>query len=108
MSHYMAAKEKQLTENHSRKQTHEYKTRWKAAKNTTVRTQHHYGLDSQQPDPPSEELERLRKEFYQREVEISLEDANYVKANTRKQSEDSLWHQQRRLRVTASNFVKIA
>ena len=36
------------------------------------------------------------------------EDAAYVEAHTRQQSEDSLWFQQRRLRLAASNFGKVA
>ena len=36
------------------------------------------------------------------------EDAAYVEAHMRQQSEDSLWFQQRRLRLTASNFGKVA
>ena len=70
--------------------------------------QHHYGPKSQQPDPSKEELDHLCAEYYSREVVTCTEDAAYVEAHTRQQSEESLWFQQRRLRLTASNFGKVA
>ena len=93
----------------TRKQSAQYKLRRTASKHTTTdNPQRHYDLNSQQPDPSKEELDHLCTEYYSREVVTCTEDAAYVEAYTRQQSEDSLWFQQRRLRLTASNFGKVA
>ena len=55
-----------------------------------------------------DELKRLCAEFYQREVAVSLEQRTTIELETRLQSETSTWYYQRRLRLTASNFGKVA
>lgn len=47
-------------------------------------------------------------EFFRREVNVDQQKATIVEEQTRLQSDDSLWFQQRRLRLTASNFEKVA
>ena len=109
MTAYMKSREKQLEKDCTRKQSAQYKLRRTASKHTTTdNPQRHYDLNSQQPDPSKEELDHLCTEYYSREVVTCTEDAAYVEAYTRQQSEDSLWFQQRRLRLTASNFGKVA
>ena len=107
MTAYVKLREKQLEKDSTRKQSAQYKLRCTASKCTTTdNPQHHYGSKSQQPDP-SKELDHLCAEYYNREVVTCTEDAACVEAHTRQQSEDSLWFQQWRLRLTASNFGKV-
>ena len=109
MTAYVKSREKQLEKDRTRKQSAQYKLRRTASKRTTTdNSQHHYGPNSQQPDPSKEELDHLCTEYYSREVVTCTEDAAYVEAHTRQQSEDRLWFHQRRLRLTASNFGKVA
>ena len=109
MTARMNSWEKQLEKDHKQKQSAQYKLQHTASKRTTTdNLQHHYGPNSQQPDLFIEELDHLCVEYYSREVVSYTEDAAYVEAHTRQQSEESLWFQQRRLRLTVSNFGKVA
>ena len=47
-------------------------------------------------------------EFFRREVNVDQQKATIVEEQTRLQSDDSLWFQQRWLRLTASNYGKVA
>ena len=109
MTTYVKSQEKQLEKDRTRKQSARYKLRCTASKRaTTDNPQHHYGPNSQQPDLSKEELDHLCAEYYSREVVICTEDAAYIEAHTRQQSEGSLWFQQWRLRLPVSNFGKVA
>ena len=66
-----------------------------------------YGPNSQQPDVSVEELDRLCTEFFEREVSVTQR-ASFIEQQTQQQSYDSVRFQQRRLRLTASNFGKVA
>ena len=108
MSTYATSRQQQLHKDRTRKQSFSYKSQRRASKRTIAVPQHHYGPDSQQEDIPPADLAQLCSEYYKREVEISRKDAQYIEEHTTGQADDSLWHQQRRLRLTASNFGKIA
>ena len=99
----------QLERDHRRKRTVAYKRQRRSTrnKNSTATTDHYYGPDSQQDDFTLLELLQLCQEFYDRELNISNNKCNYIEQNTRNQSEDSLWHQQRKSRLTASNFGRV-
>ena len=73
-----------------------------------LNSQHDYGPNSQQPDVPPAELRLLCSEFYQREVVVTPVEAQQIEADTQGQAEAKLWYHHRRLRVTSSNFGKIA
>ena len=93
MTQYITSKWKKSEKDRMRKQSLEYKSRRRASKNPAKTTvQHHYGENSQQPDPSSQDLEQLCQEYYAREVVVHEENATYIEAHTRQQSEESLWH----------------
>ena len=73
-----------------------------------LNSQHDYGPNSQQPDVPPAELHLLCSEFYQREVVVTPVEAQQIETDTQGQAEAKLWYHHRRLRVTSSNFGKIA
>ena len=50
----------------------------------------------------------LSQEYYEREVVVTKEKATDIETKTRGQSECNLWYYHRRLRLTASNFGKVA
>ena len=90
----------------------EYRLQRKKTKYSSLRIQQNsdpdYGLTSQQPDVSKEELDRLCMEFYEREVSVTVDKASLLEQQTHLQSDDSLWFQQQRLRLTASKFGKVA
>lgn len=95
----------------TRKQGSAYQTQRKTARysgRVEPLQQHDYGLHSQQPDPSPECLKSLCEQFYAREVAVDDDKAGYIEANSRQQCDSSFWFQQRRLRITASNFGKVA
>ena len=109
LQQYTMSKARRQKEDRRRKDTEQYRVQRRSARHTTTAsTDKNYGPDSQQDDLSPGELAQICREFYQREVVLSAERKDYVELNTRQQADDSLWHQQRRLRVTASNFGKVA
>ena len=110
LSAYTSAKVPKLEQDRKRKQTVAYKQQRRSTrnKNSTDTTDHHYGPESQQDDITPSELLQLWQDFYDRELKVPNDKRNYIEQNTRHQSEYSLWHQQRKLRVTASNFGRVA
>ena len=98
-----------LAKDMDRKATDEYKLQRQASKYASpIPLQHHYGPSSQQPDVSPEELDRLCSEFYRREVLVTAEQAKAIERATRQQSDSPDWYRHRRVRVTASNFGRIA
>ena len=67
-----------------------------------LNSQHDYGPNSQQPDVPPAELRLLCSEFF------TPVEAQQIEADTQGQAEAKQWYHHRRLRVTSSNFDKIA
>ena len=53
-------------------------------------------------------MEILCQEYYDREVVVTQSKAKEIERNTRGQAEVGLWFYHRRLRITASNFGRIA
>ena len=70
--------------------------------------QHDYGPDSQQPDVTREELDRLCSEFFERDMRVTVEQARNMEEATKQQSGTPERYHQRRLRLIASNFGRIA
>ncbi len=94
-----------LDKDRDRKATDEYKLQRQKSKHvSSTPLQHHYGLSSQQPDVSPE----LCLEFYRRDVLVTAEQAQAIERATQQQSDSPDWYRQCRLRVTASNFGKIA
>ena len=103
---------------------------------TSSAVQHHYGPQCQQPDLPREELLTLCQEYFDREVAITEEKAASITVNTQLltlcqeyfncevaiteekaasitvntlcQADCNLWYYHRRIRLTTSNFGKVA
>ena len=109
LSAHTSAKMKKLTYDKKRKDTMEYKAQRKSLRNksSATSTGHHYGSNSQQDDASPSELLQLCQEFHKREVNITQQQRSYIEQHTKNQSEDSLWHHQRKLRLTASNFGRV-
>ena len=106
---HTSSKAEQKRRDHSRKGTQQYKAQRQSVRiNSAAPTDNSYGPNAQQDDLPSTELLQLCQEFYQREVVISADRGLYIGQNTRQQADDSLWHQQRKLRLTSSNFGKVS
>ena len=107
----MEKQAKQQQKDSTRKQGSAYQTQRKMARysgRAEPSQQHDHGLHSQQPDPSPECLKSLCEQFYVREVVVHADKAEYIEANSRKQCDSSFWFQQRRLRITASNFGRVA
>ena len=87
----------------------EYKAQRKSTRTkSSASTDHHYSPNSQQDDASPSELLQLCQEFHQREVNVTPQQRSYIEHHTKRQSEDSLWHHQHKLRLTASNFGRVA
>ena len=54
------------------------------------------------------ELDYLCAEYYSREAVICTDNTAHIEAHARQQSQDSIWLQQRHLKLTASNSGKVA
>ena len=69
----------------------------------------HYGPNAAQPDLPTNELNKICQEYKQRLNLSDLEQSN-IEQQTRDQADDEsgLWYEQRRSRLTASNFGTVA
>ena len=105
----MKRKVTQLEKDRDRKTTDQYKVQRKSSKYIkTPSLQHDYGPDSQQPDVTPEELDHLCCEFFEREVRVTIEQAQNIEEATKQQSGTPEWYHQRRLRLTASNYGRIA
>ena len=92
-----------------RKAGEPYKLRRRISKYSSASTTNqHYGPESQQPDVSPEELSRLCQEFYEREVVATPTEVATIERATKLQSESGMWYHQRRLRLTASNFGRVA
>ena len=65
-------------------------------------TDHHYSPDSQQDNVSPTELLQLCQEFHQLGVHVSPQHRSYIEQHT--QHQDSMWHHQHRLRLTAFNW----
>ena len=102
--------QKTVEKERARKSSSSYKEKRKAARYSATSTtaQHQYGPHCQQPDPPKEELMTLCQEYFEREVVVTQDKAADIEVNTRGQAECNLWYHHRRLRLTASNFGKVA
>lgn len=91
-----------------RKSTTEYKNRRKRAKYTTTQAStNDYGPDATQPDISPEELQRLCQE-YKSSLNVSQSERERIERATLDQAGDILWFEQRKCRLTASNFGTIA
>ena len=108
LSAHTSAEVRKLAQDNKRKCTKEYKLQ---RKNTHTKsaatTDHHYGPESQQDNVSPTELLQLCQEFHQLEVHVSPQQHSYIEQHTQHQSDDSLWHHQHRLRLTASNFDRV-
>jgi len=60
------------------------------------------------PDVSTDELQVLCKEFYQHEVVVTTMEIKQIEELTRSQSDNNLWFQQRKKRLTASSFDVVA
>ena len=100
----------QLESDKVRKQTVAYQQRRRSARHSLQdpSTQHHYGTTAQQPDIPQDDLKVLCGEFYAREITVNSEEASKIEVETRGQSDSPSWYHHRRIRLTASNFGKVA
>ena len=99
----------QLGKDRDRKGTDKYKLQRQSSKYISLAPlQHDYGPDSQQPDATPEELDRLCSEFFARDVRVTVDQAKAIERATQQQSDIPEWYRQRRLRITASNFGRIA
>ncbi len=58
-------------------------------------------------DVQPEELDKLCKEYYQKNVEISKTEAAKLEKQTHLQSASGVWREERRKRLTASNFGQV-
>ena len=91
-----------------RKNTNEYKDRRKRAKYTTSQLpSNDYGPDATQPDISPEELQRLCQE-YKCSLHVSQSERERIEIATRDQSGEILWFEQRKCRLTASNFGTVS
>ena len=92
-----------------RKNTQEYKDRRKRAKYQTSGNSHSndYGPDAAQPDVSPEELQRLCQE-YKNSLCVSQSERERIERATREQFAEALWFEQRKCRLTASNFGTVA
>ena len=99
----------QLKKDTIRKQSQAYQQNRRSKRYTALESSsHHYGATAQQPDISREELNVLCDEYYTREVAVSSSVACEIEQKTRGQSDNLLWFQHRHLRITASNFGKVA
>ncbi len=93
-----------------RKQSAAYQQRRRSARYSVPdpSAQHHYGVTAQQPDISRDELKVLCAEYYDREIVVNSDEAGKIEMETRRQSDSVLWYHHRRVRLTASNFGKVA
>ena len=99
----------QLEKDRHRKTTDLYKVQRKSSKYIkTPSLQHDYGPNSQQPDVTPEELDCLCSDFFAHEVRVTVEQARNIEEATKQQSGTPEWYHQPRLRLTASNYGRIA
>ena len=100
----------QVEKDQVRKRSTKYKTQRKLSRHSlsSSTTQHDYGPQSQQPDLSDENLQVLCKEYYDREVAVTKAQAEEIEKKTQGQAEVGLWFYHRRLRITASNFGRVA
>ena len=111
LSTYCMKQQAQLEKDQTRKKSTKYTAQRKLARHSissSSTTQHDYGPQSQQPDLSSENLAALCQEYYDREVVVTKLQAEDIERNTQGQAEVGLWFYHRRLRITASNFGRIA
>ena len=101
--------EKRTATDKKRKQSTQYKERRKRAKqqNSSNSLSNDYGPHAAQPDIPHEELQRLCFE-YKKSLYLSQSERERIENSTREQAADSLRYEQRKCRLTASNFGIVA
>ena len=95
MTAYMTTQQQQRRKDQVRKQSSEYRKSSNGA-NSSNASQHHYGTNYQQEDLSPSELVHLCREVYECDIKVSKEIAIYIEINARNQTEDSLWHQQKK------------
>ena len=100
--------EKRTRKERKHKQSTEYKQRRKKAKHqrNSDSFSNDYGPDAAQPDLP-QELQRLCLE-YKRSLYVSSSERGRIEEATRDQAAEALWFEQRKCRLTASNFGVVA
>jgi len=101
--------EKRTRKERKRKQSAEYKERRKQAKHqrNSDSLSNDYGPDAAQPHLPLEELQKLCLE-YKRSLYVTPSERKRIEEATRDQAAEALWFEQRKCRLTASNFGVVA
>ena len=97
------------TKHHQKKETQQ--KRWKRKMsstklNATKKARMSYGPEALDvsPDVSTSELDQLKTEFYEKNVEVSDPQIQQISSSTLEQSQSGLWHTERSKRLTASNF----
>lgn len=76
---------------------------------TTTKAKRAYGEDATEvtEDISASDLEAKKQEFLNKHVCVSSTQIAKIQSSTSKQSSSGLWHSERRIRLTASNFGKV-
>lgn len=81
----------------------------KLKQSTTTKAKRAYGEDATEvtEDISASDLEAKKQEFLNKHVCVSSTQIAKIQSSTSKQSSSGLWHSERRIRLTASNFGKV-
>ena len=93
-----------------RKSTAKYTAQRRKSKyQSSEQTSTHYGPNAAQPDLPRSELDKICQEYKHR-LNVSDLEQSHIEQQTKDQANDEtgLWYEQRRSRLTASNFGRVA